>query len=121
MGCGSSRGDVIKSVSSEDAAAKKEKNRSKGKSNANGVDTGGGEKSTEDGKESLNSNFSDASTIPASEKYQNGTENSHSSRTTPLGKLPPLKPPRSGKIGFLDQRTDSADGDSRRHSKFYYS
>ena len=119
MGCGSSRGDVIKSVSSEEAS-KKEKNKSKGKSNANGnaVDTGGGgERSTEDGKESLNSNFSDASTIPASEKYQNGTENSKSSPMNPLGKLPPLKPPRSGKIGFIDQRTDSADAESRRHSK----
>ncbi|CAG7721568.1 unnamed protein product, partial [Allacma fusca] len=116
MGCGSSRGEVINSVSSpQNEQQVKEGKRNKSRSRSNGkVDDIADNHNKEDGKckESINSTMSEASTIPAHEKYQNGAENGVTNN--PLGKLPPLKP--SGRIGFLDQNTndDSEVNQNRR-------
>ncbi|CAL8103346.1 unnamed protein product [Orchesella dallaii] len=102
MGCGASKNDVIKSASSG--------NEPKVKGGAANGDT------------KVN-----GSTIPASEKFGNGSAGTAgnnngnnndisggvsvggSSSNRNLPELPPLKPPRTSKVGFLDQ-TETMDG-----------
>jgi hypothetical protein len=92
MGCGASKNDVIKSASS-------------------GTDGPHDKKDHKNSKDSLNSSvLSEGSTIPASEMYQNGNNNGSGSggggggplNSKGLKTLPPLKPVRTSKVGFMD-------------------
>jgi len=102
MGCGASKNDVIKSASSGGDGPQEKNNLGDHKNS----------------KDSLNSSVvSEGSTIPASEMYQNGNNNGSggggggplSNRQGVKTTLPPLKPVRSTKVGFMDDNGGSGE------------
>lgn len=144
MGCGASKNDVIKSAS---GSGNEPKPRESG--GASTGDEANGDAKTANGnnsscsssiadlrkistssQDSLNCSLvSEGSTIPASEKFGNGSatgggtsngnnndirsgtliDNSGSSgNSRKIPELPPLKPSRTSRVGFLDQTTDDA-------------
>lgn len=147
MGCGASKNDVIKSATSSgnEPTVKEagDANGDTGKAGANGNSRTSSISIASDknssSQDSLNSSLkSEGSTIPASEKFGNGSAtgnngnnndirtggligsaSSNSNRNLP--ELPPLKPARTSRVGFLEQPTtidDMAEENKNSMSQF---